>query len=182
MWGCNSQPQPCTPGLQHPFKQAQGKERKGRHSPGSQQQPGGERETGRQQGQKVLLNLYPSLTKQGKSSKIPLNYLSSCPLLPHEQDLRPPPVSWETTPVPWEGGLSPNKGVPLALEFGCQPVAPLGASLPGSRLAPTSLPTSARGTRGRAALLTKHSVVPGQVAPGWLIPVHVMPGSLCAAG
>lgn len=27
------------------------------------------RETGRQQGQKMLLNLYPSLTKQGKSSK-----------------------------------------------------------------------------------------------------------------
>lgn len=29
------------------------------------------RETGRQQGQKVLLNLYPSLMKQGKSNKMP---------------------------------------------------------------------------------------------------------------
>lgn len=56
--------------------------------------------------------------------------------------------------------------------------------MPGSRLAPTSLPTSARrsGTRRRAALPTKHSMVPGQVPPGWLVPVLVIPGSLCAAG
>lgn len=63
-----------SPAPQHlsiPSNMQKGEERKGRHSPGSQQQPGGERETGRQQGQKVLLNLYPSLTKQGKSSKIP---------------------------------------------------------------------------------------------------------------
>ena len=38
------------------------------------------RETGRQQGQKVLLNLYPSLAKRGKSSKIPQNDLSPAAL------------------------------------------------------------------------------------------------------
>lgn len=113
---------------------------------------------------------------KGKYSKIPVPRSPASP--------RAGPVfssSTSSTPVLWEGGLWPNR-VPPALELGYQPLAPLGASLPGSRLAPTSLPTSASGMRGRAALLTKHSVVPGQVPPGWLVPVHVIPGSLCSAG
>lgn len=88
----NPSPSPAPRDCSIPSNVQKAEEQKGRHSPGSQQQPGGERETGRQQGQKVLLNLYNSLTKQGKSSKIPSNFLSPGPLLPHEQDLCPPPV------------------------------------------------------------------------------------------
>lgn len=88
----NPSPSPAPQDCSIPSNVQKAEEQKGRHSPGSQQQPGGERETGRQQGQKVLLNLYNSLTKQGKSSKSPSNYLSPGPLLPHEQDLCPPPV------------------------------------------------------------------------------------------
>lgn len=60
------QPQPRTQGPQHPPRHAQGT-----HQGLSNNLVERERETGRQQGQKVLYNLYPPLTKWGNSSKNP---------------------------------------------------------------------------------------------------------------